>query len=128
MHDKDDAAGRGVAIEWAPFRLRDGATEAQLIEAAEAIQREFLGRQPGFLRRELARGAGGLWADVVHWSDAARAEAAMTAAATSLACRAYFELMAGVNGGADPGEGVLLMQRVCVYPRPAPTSGASDHG
>jgi hypothetical protein len=115
MHDRGEAPGGGVVIEWAPFRLRDGATEAQLLAAAEAIQHDFLGARPGFLGRELARGADGLWADVVHWSDAAAAEAAMAAAATSRACRTYFELMTGANGGADPGEGLLHMQRVRAY-------------
>ena len=115
MHNGGESPGGGVVIEWAPFRLRDGVTEAELLEASEAIQREFLGRQPGFVRRELARGADGLWADVVHWADGGAAEAAMAAAATSLACRTYFELMVGANGGADPGEGLLHMQRVRAY-------------
>ena len=115
MHNGGETPGGGVVIEWAPFRLRAGVTEAELLEASEAIQREFLGRQPGFVRRELARGADGLWADVVHWADGAAAEAAMAAAATSSACRTYFELMAGANGGADPGEGLLLMQRVRAF-------------
>ena len=115
MRDGGEAPGGGVVIEWAPFRLRDGVTEAELLAASEAIQREFLGRQPGFLRRELARGADGLWADVVQWADGAAAEAAMAAAATSRACSAYFALMAGANGGTDPGEGLLLMRRVGAY-------------
>src|SRR5688500_11089819 len=67
MHDGSEAPRGGVVIEWAPFRLREGVTEAQLLEASEAIQREFLARQAGFLHRELARGADNLWADVVHW-------------------------------------------------------------
>ena len=115
MRDGGETPGGGVVIEWAPFRLRAGVTEAQLLEASEAIQREFLSGQPGFLHRELARGPDGVWADVVHWADGAAAEAAMATAATSLACRAYFELIVGANGGADPGEGLLLMQRVRAY-------------
>jgi hypothetical protein len=119
MHDDGEAPGGGVVIEWAPFRLRDGATEAALLVASDAIQREFLGRQPGFVRRELARGAGGLWADVVHWADGAAAEAAMATAATSPVCRTYFELMAGAQGGADPAEGLLHLERVRAYSRAA---------
>ena len=117
MHDRTEAPDGGVVIEWAPFRLRDGVTEEALIEASETLQREFLGEQPGFLRRELARGADGLWADVVHWADGAAAEAAMVAASGSQACSTYFALIAGANGGADPGEGLLILRRVGTYER-----------
>ena len=115
MHNGGVTPGAGAVIEWAPFRLRDGVTEAELLAASDAIQREFLGGQPGFLRRELARGAHGLWVDVVHWADRTAADEAMATAATSAACRTYFELMAGANGGDDPGEGLLLVQRVRAY-------------
>ena len=115
MHGEMKAPHRDVVIEWAPFRLRAGVTEPELLAASEAIQREFLSRQAGFLHRELARGADGLWADIVHWANGAAAEAAMAVAPTSAVCGAYFALMAGANGGADPGEGLLLMQRVGAY-------------
>ena len=115
MHEDREAPGRGVVIEWAPFRLRDGVTEAELLAASDAIQREFLGRQPGFVRRELARGTGGLWADVVHWADGAAAEAAMATAATSPVCRTYFGLMVGAHGGAHPAEGLLHLGCVRAY-------------
>ena len=120
MRDDGEAPGGRLVIEWAPFRLRDGVTEAELLAASDAIQREFLNRQPGFVRRELTRGAGGLWADVVHWADGGAAEAAMAAAAGSPVCRTFFELMAGAHGGADPAEGLLHLERVRAYSR-APT-------
>ena len=110
-----DPVGADPVIELAPFRLRDGVTDVELLEAAAAIQRDFLDRQPGFLRRELARGEDGTWTDVVHWSDAGAAHAAMHAAANSPACHRYFHLMVGANGTADPGEGVVLLHRVREY-------------
>ena len=118
MHGGSDVA-ESVMIEWAPFRLRDGVTERELLEASGAIQREFLDRQPGFVRRELARTDDGLWSDVVHWSDGTAAHAAVAAAASSPVCHDYFHLMAGANGGADPGEGLVLMRRVREYRRPS---------
>jgi hypothetical protein len=105
----------GVVIEWAPFRVREGVTEAALLDAAEAVQRDFLARQPGFLGRELARGADGSWADIVRWADASAADAAMAAAGKSASCSAYFQLMTGANGGSDPGEGLVLLQRLRAY-------------
>lgn len=118
MHGTGAVTGEGMVIEWAPFRLRDDVTEAELLEASGVIQRDFLDRQPGFLRRELARSDDGIWSDVVHWSDAGAARAAMDAAASSPACHRYFHLMAGANGGADPGEGLVLLRRVREYHPP----------
>jgi hypothetical protein len=115
MHGNAEAPREGAVIEYAPFRLREGVTEAELLEAAEAIQREFLGRQPGFVRRELARIADGRWADMVYWTDAHSAEAAMAKAGESTTCGRYFALMAGANGGDDPAEGLVLLTRVRTY-------------
>ena len=115
MHDDRVVSGEGAVIEWAPFRLRDGVSEAELLEASNAIQSGFLDGRPGFVRRELARSEDGLWTDVVHWSDHASAQAAMAAAAESPACSTYFHLMAGANDAADPGEGLVLMRLVRAY-------------
>lgn len=105
----------GEFIEVAPFRLREGVPEARLLEASEAIQREFLARQPGFLRRDLARGADGRWADVVYWADEASVHEAMGRAGEHPACRAYFACMAGVDGGDDPGATLMLLRRLRSY-------------
>ncbi len=101
-------------IEWAPFRLVDGADEQALLAAADAIQRDFLERQRGFVRRELLCGADGQWVDFLVWSDDASAMAAMQAAASSPTCRAYFRLMVG--GDTMEAEGsVLHLHRIRVY-------------
>lgn len=114
MRGEGDVPGDGVVVEWAPFRLAAGASEAALLEASDAIQRDFLRHQPGFVRRELLRGADGQWADVVVWADEPTATAAMGAAASSAACRAYFHLMAG-GDSMDAATGVLHLHRVRAY-------------
>ena len=101
-------------VEWAPFRVRPGVTDEALLQASEALQREFLGRQPGFVQRELLRGAAGQWADVVYWRDQASADRVMEAVATSPVCQAYFHLMEGADP-ADAGAGVLHFQRMRSY-------------
>ena len=114
---QDDAtmtATDGVVIEWAPFRLAPGASEAALLAAAESIQREFLERRPGYVRRELLRGDYGRWVDLIVWRDEASAQAAMQAAESSDSCRAYFGLMTGVDA-PDPGSGLLHLRRVRAY-------------
>ena len=83
----------GSIIEWAPIRLAEGKTEADLLAASAKFQKEFLDSQPGFLRRELLRLAEGRYADIVHWRTMADAEAIMAKAPSSPACLAYFATM-----------------------------------
>ena len=114
-HDRhDDDAQMTVVIEWAPFRLAAGVSEAALLDASEALQRDFLQHQPGFLGRELLRGPDGQWADLVVWESRAAAERIMPAMGASPACHAYFALMQGAST-ADPGAGVLHLERVRRY-------------
>ncbi len=113
MHG-DDVPRDGAVIEWAPFRLAAGADEATLLEASEALQRDFLRHQRGFLRRELLRAGDGGWGDLVLWQDEPSAAAAMSAAASSPVCHSYFHLMEG-GDSMDVGAGVLHLHRVRVY-------------
>lgn len=113
-NDGATVAADGVVIEWAPFRLAPGVTEAALLEASESIQRDFLERQPGYVRRELLRGDDGRWVDLVVWRDEATAQAAMEAAGTSETCGAYFQLMTGLDS-PDPASGLLHLRRVRAY-------------
>ena len=106
--------GDGVVIEWAPFRAAAGVSDEAIVAASEALQRDFLRHQRGFVRRELLRGADGGWVDVVYWADAGSADAVMGAVAESPACRAYFALMQGADA-ADPAAGVLHLHRVRSY-------------
>ena len=114
MHEMNDIAPAGAAelvVEWAPFRLAPGAEEPALLEASEALQRRFLDRREGFLRRDLLRGAGGQWADLVFWGDAASAKAASRAVGESAECLRYFSLM--VPDDPDhPDGGMLHLRRV----------------
>jgi hypothetical protein len=101
-------------IEWAPFKLAEGADEASLLRAADAIQDGFLAKQPGFVRRELLKGEDGQWADLVYWESADAAAAAMKEAAASPACFEYFRLMVGANQ-ADPGVDLQHFERKKTY-------------
>jgi hypothetical protein len=87
-------------------------SEAALLEASDALQRDFLALQPGFVRRELLRGAGGMWSDLVIWRDEQTVMAAMTAAEQSATCLRYFSLL---EGPSDAGTGVQILSRVRRY-------------
>jgi hypothetical protein len=103
-----------VTIEWAPFTLVNATDEARLLSASDALQRDFLSKQPGFVRRELLKGRDGQWVDLVYWeSDEAAAEA-MRRATGSVVCTEYFQLMVGADL-PDFGSGVLHFSRAKSY-------------
>lgn len=109
-----DVIGDAVIVEWAPFRVREGVADADVIEAAEALQREFLECCDGFLGRELLRSADGQWADLVRWRDESAAHAIMDRIAESAVCQRYFALMIGADP-ADPAAGVQHLRRVRAF-------------
>lgn len=80
-------------IEVADIRLAAGRTEADLLNASDQFQREFLSAQPGFICRELVRKGDGAYADIVWWESMESAAAVMEKAAKSHACQGYFSVM-----------------------------------
>ncbi|AZO27681.1 MULTISPECIES: antibiotic biosynthesis monooxygenase [Mesorhizobium] len=102
-----------ITVEMAKINLAVGKSEAELVAASERFQREFLGRQPGFLRRELLRLYEGNYLDLVHWRSAADARAVMEHAMESPQCQAYFAVMA--MDADKPDEGVAHYTSLAVY-------------
>lgn len=80
-------------IETASFRLKPEIEETVFVAASDRFQREFLNAAPGFLSRELLRGAEGVYLDLIHWRSKEDAAAMMKTAETSPYCAAYFALM-----------------------------------
>lgn len=103
-----------VVIEWAPFELIAGTDEDVLLQASEALQKEFLDSQKGFVRRELLRGKDNQWTDLVYWESMEDAAQAAKNAANNLVCHAYFRLMV-VSDHDDPAAGVLHYERIMTY-------------
>jgi heme-degrading monooxygenase HmoA len=79
--------------EWAEFTLKPYATDAGLLEASAAMQRDFLDQQPGFISRQLLKLADRHYADLVTWRSQEAAHEAMGNAKHFAACGAYFGLM-----------------------------------
>jgi len=93
-----------MVVEWAPFSLRQGADENGLLAASENMEKEFLSRQPGYVRRELLKSEDG-YVDIVWWATMSQAKAAMAKAPESAACARYFEQMQ--LDEANPETGIL---------------------
>lgn len=64
-----------TVIEYVTFSLIPGTDEAAFLAAARGTE-ALVRRQPGFLSRQLSRGADGRWTDAVTWASLAEAEAA----------------------------------------------------
>ena len=90
-----------ITIEWAPFEIAEHVSDEQFLEAAAKLETDFLQGQDGYLRRELLRGEGRQWVDLVYWSSMETATKAAHAANESDACSRYFSLMDGVEDAVD---------------------------
>ena len=66
-------------IEIVMFKLAEGASRDQFVEAAKAMN-EFVTNQPGFIMRRLSCGADGEWVEHIEWEDMAAAENAAAVA------------------------------------------------
>jgi heme-degrading monooxygenase HmoA len=97
-------------IEFAPFALAEGVDEATLFAAADALQKEFLSRQKGFIKRDLVRVADGRWADVIYWESRESVEQAMQTAPQNPAALRYFQLMQD-TGEADVANTLMSVAR-----------------
>jgi hypothetical protein len=101
-------------IEWAPFTLKEGFDEERLIEASNALQKDFLAAQPGYVSRELLKISDRQYVDMVRWESKELAEKAMTHAMESPACALYFQLMEMENI-ENPENGVTHLEVAATY-------------
>lgn len=90
-----------VTIEWAPFEVAAHVSDEQLENAAVEVEVNFLQKQDGYLRRELLKGEGRHWVDLVYWSSLEDAQKAAELANASEAFLAYFSLMVGLENAED---------------------------
>lgn len=56
-------------VEVTTFRLNEGVKPTDFEKAALAMQKAFLEKQKGFIKRTLCVSQDSLWTDIVHWQD-----------------------------------------------------------
>ena len=83
-----------TVLEIATFRLRADASESAYLNADQEVERTHVAQQPGFLSRQIDSTDDGQRIVVVHWADAASAEASM---ATFMQAPATADFMALVD-------------------------------
>ena len=101
-----------IIIEWAPFEVAGHVSDEQLEKAAAELEVNFLQKQDGYLRRELLKGKGKQWVDLVYWSSSQAAEKAAEDANISEAFLEYFSLMVGLE---DAEDGISHYRQVRVW-------------
>ena len=65
------------AIEIVNYRLVKGADPDWFLDINRVVGAEFIGAQPGFLRREIGRGDDGTWLIAVYWETSEDARASI---------------------------------------------------
>ena len=80
-------------LELVVFKLKEGATREQLLDAAEPVS-EWVATQPGFISRDLCHSSEeDKWIDLIWWKSLGDARAAAELAMSSESCAPMFGLI-----------------------------------
>jgi hypothetical protein len=80
-------------IALAPFRLKDGISEDDLVKTSDDFEEQFVRHQEGIIRRILVKDSAGGYADIVFFTDAAAIDRVLQAERTSEVCAALFAII-----------------------------------
>jgi len=64
-----------VGMEFCTFRLKEGASEAKMLEAAKNMEQEFLSKEQGFLGHGVLKGKDRTYVDLAFATSQQKAEA-----------------------------------------------------
>ncbi len=78
-------------VEIAQFKIATGVDEQSFLKEAEAVQRDFLEKQKGYMDRELLKGEDGQWIDIVHWRSMEEAKRATDAIMQNPDCCGFLQ-------------------------------------
>ena len=67
---------RTQIVEIAQFKLATGVNDEDFLQEAEAVQKNFLEKQSGYIDRELLKDKDGGWTDILHWNSMEEAQKA----------------------------------------------------
>lgn len=78
---------------FAPIKLAEGKTEADLLTASEKFQQDFVAHESGVLRRELVRKPNGTYLDIVQFRSHEDYLEVTKKEMESPVCAAFFSVM-----------------------------------
>ena len=70
-------------VEITTFKLNQGVTAKDFEKSARVMQKDFLEKQNGFIKRTLTVSEDSIWTDLVFWKDQESAEKTMKLSETS---------------------------------------------
>jgi hypothetical protein len=105
---------KAMYIQLAPAQLKEGVDEAQLLEASEAFQKNFVSKQTGIVRRILVKAKHGGYADLVFFESKEAADRVAQAEVCSEHCLALFQLLQPPDPSL-PDMGVLSFEHLKSY-------------
>ena len=65
---------KNLIVEIAQFKLAAGVSEKDFLREAEAVQKNFLEKQSGYIDRELLKDKEGGGVDILHWNSMEEAQ------------------------------------------------------
>lgn len=89
-----------LIVEVVTLTLREGVSLEQFVALDQAVEREHVALQPGFIARESAPGQNRTWLVIVHWAAMEDAEASMSSFSDAPAASAFID-------GIKPGSMVM---------------------
>ena len=105
---------KAMYIQHARTQLKQAVDEAQLLEASEAFQKNFVSKQPGIVRRMLVKAQHGGYADLVFFESKEYVDRVAQAEVTSEHCLALFQLFDPPDT-CLPNMGVLSFEHLRTY-------------
>lgn len=67
MGDDLGKSNDNIFVEIVEFKLFEGTEEDEFLKASEVVTKDFLEKQPGYIKRELLKSERDEWMDIVHW-------------------------------------------------------------
>jgi hypothetical protein len=88
-----------TVVEVVTFKLAPGMTDEKFMAIVAEMEKLFICKTPGFIRRTIAKADNGLWFDYVEWADMKSASGAMESAMKDKGAEAFVQAMSpdGMN-------------------------------
>jgi hypothetical protein len=105
---------KGMYVQLAPIRLKDGVDENTLLASSDAFQANFVSKHAGIMKRVLLKGKDGSYADLVFFDNKDAADRVAEAEQTSEECLEFFKIMKAPDESL-PDMGVLSFEHIKTY-------------
>lgn len=89
MQSYGAAGAPAEVVEVVTFKLQLGVSASEFRAVDQAVEKQHVAKQPGFVSRESVAGDNGEWLVIVHWRSAKDADASMASFQTAPAAAEF---------------------------------------